>query len=101
MNDMTKQFENFTEMMKSAIPQITPNKNGYEIRTKVLEMAQTQEWKDFNAKWGEYQTSVVKDEKTGELVTSVTVPSVPGVDQILETANKFYEFVNNNTPNKK
>ena len=34
MNEqMTKQFEQFADMMKSAMPQVKPNKNGYEIRT--------------------------------------------------------------------
>ena len=42
MNDMTKQFEQFAEIMKSAMPQVKANKNGYEIRTKVLEFAQNQ-----------------------------------------------------------
>ena len=43
MNDtMTKNFEQFADVMKSAIPQVKTNKNGYEIRTKVLEFAQNQ-----------------------------------------------------------
>ena len=36
---MTKQFEQFADMMKAAMPQVKANKNGYEIRTKVLEAA--------------------------------------------------------------
>jgi len=28
-------------------------------------------------------------------VTSVTMPEVPGADAVLETAQKFYEFVSN------
>lgn len=41
MNEqLTKQFETFADMMKTAMPQVKANKNGYEIRTKVLEMAQ-------------------------------------------------------------
>lgn len=99
MNDMTKQFEQFAEIMKAAMPQVKPNKNGYEIRTKVLEMAQNNVWQDYHAKWGAYETSVVKDPKTGELVTSVQMPEVPGADAVLEAANKFYDFVSG-TKNK-
>ena len=87
---MKKQFEQFAQM----IPQFKPNANGYELRTKVLEMAQTQTWQDFHAKCGQFETSVKKE--GDEIVTSVTMPEVPGVDAVLETANKFYEFVSGN-----
>ena len=36
-----KQTQEVAEMFKAAMPKITTNKNGYEIRTKVLEMAKT------------------------------------------------------------
>jgi len=93
---MTKQFEQFAEMMKAAMPQVKANKNGYELRTKVLEFAQNQAWQDYYAKYGAFETSVVKDSKTGEIVTSIATPEVPGAEQVLETANKFYEFVSGN-----
>ena len=91
MNDMTKQLEQFAEMMKAAMPQVKPNKNGYEIRTKVLDMAQTQTWNDYYAKWGQFETKVTKE--GDEVVTEVTVPDVPGADKVLEAAEKFYDFV--------
>ena len=93
MNEqMTKQFEQFADMMKSAMPQVKPNKNGYEIRTKVLEMAQTQAWQDYYAKFGMFETSVRKEHD--EVVTTVEMPTVPGTEQILEAAQQFYNFVN-------
>jgi len=95
MNDtMTKNFEQFAEVMKSAIPQVKTSKNGYEIRTKVLEFAQNNVWQDYHAKWGQFETSVKKD--GDEFVTEVTMPEVPGADQVLETAQKFYDFVGGN-----
>ena len=30
-----------------------------------------------------------------ELVTKVEMPEIPGVEAILETANKYYDFVEN------
>jgi hypothetical protein len=93
MNDMTKQFEQIAEMMKSAMPQVKPNKNGYELRTKVLEFAQNQTWQDYYAKWGQFETSVKKE--GNEIITTINLPEVPGADTVLETANKFYEFVSN------
>lgn len=88
---MTKQFEQFADMMKSAMPQVKPNKNGYEIRTKVLEMAQTQAWQDYYAKFGMFETSVRKEHD--EIVTTVEMPTVPGADKVLEAAELFYNFV--------
>ena len=92
---MTKQFEQFADMMKAAMPQVKPNKNGYEIRTKVLEMAQTQMWNDYHAKLGAFETSVTKE--GDEVVTKVAMPEVPGADAVLEAADKFYNFVNGKT----
>jgi hypothetical protein len=35
-----------------------------------------------------------RDEKTGQIVTSVAMPEYPGLDKVLETAEKMYAFVN-------
>jgi len=90
-----KQTQEVAEMFKAAMPKITTNANGYEIRTKVLEMAQNQAWQDYHAKLGAYETSVTKE--GDEVVTTVTMPQVPGADAVLEAANKFYDFVNGKT----
>jgi peptide methionine sulfoxide reductase MsrA len=87
-----KQTQEVAEMFKAAMPKITTNKNGYEIRTKVLEMAQNQAWQDYHAKFAGYETTVTKD--GDEVVTKVEMPTVPGADAVLEAAEKFYEFVN-------
>ena len=87
-----KQTQEVAEMFKAAMPKITTNKNGYEIRTKVLEMAQNNIWNDYHAKLGQFETTVAKD--GDEVVTTVSLPEVPGADAVLEAAEKFYEFVN-------
>ena len=92
---MTKQFEQFADMMKAAMPQVKPNKNGYEIRTKVLDIANTAVWQDYYAKWGQFETSMKKEHD--EIVTKVEMPEVPGADKVLEAAEKFYDFVNGKT----
>lgn len=92
--DFTKQMEQFADMFKSAMPQVKPNKNGYEIRTKVLDMAQNQVWQDYHAKWGAFETSISKE--GDNLVTKVSLPETPGAEKVLETAQKFYEFVSGN-----
>lgn len=90
--DMTNQF---VESIKAAVPQTKFNKNGFEIRADVLALAQTQVWQDFSARWGQFETSITKE---GSKVTAeVKMPEVPGVDAVLEAAEKFYNFVNKST----
>ena len=89
-----KQTQEIADMFKAAMPQVKTNKNGYEIRTKVLEMAQNNVWQDYHAKLGAYETSITKE--GDEVVTKVAMPEVPGADAVLEAAEKFYNFVNNN-----
>ena len=90
-----KQTQEIADMFKQAMPKVTTNKNGYEIRTKVLELAQSNVWQDYHAKLGAYETSVTKD--GDEVVTKVAMPEVPGVDAVMEAAEKFYDFVNGKT----
>jgi|TARA_Y100000385_G_C12813463_1_gene517145 hypothetical protein len=90
-NDFQRNFEQFSEMFKNTMPQVKPNKNGYEIRTKVLEFAQNNAWQDYYAKWGQFETSVKKEHD--EIVTKIEMPTVPGAEDVLQTAEKFYNFV--------
>jgi len=91
----TKQFQDMADNAKQFVPEVKFNKNGYEIRTQMLEMAKAQTWQDYNAKLGMFQTSVTKE--GDEVVTTVEMPQVPGVEQVLAAAQKFYDFVNQNT----
>ena len=88
---MFKTPQEMADFMKSFTPQLKYNKNGYEIRTKILEMAQNEMWNDYHAKFGAWSTSIAKDGE--EIVTKVELPKVPGVEAVLETAEKFYSFV--------
>ena len=92
-----KQTQEIADMFKQAMPKVTTNKNGYEIRTKVLEMAKDNVWNDFHAKFAGWEQTVTRDPESGEVVTTVTMPEVPGADKVLETANMFYDFVNGKT----
>jgi hypothetical protein len=89
--DILKQTQAMADMVKDMMPKITTNKNGFEIRTKVLEFAQNQTWQDYHAKLMGYETTVAKE--GDEVVTTVVAPDVPGADAVLETAQKFYDFV--------
>ena len=78
----------------TGIPEIKFNKNGYEIRTDILAMAKDLVGQEFQYKWAGWEMSAKRDEKTGQMVTSVGMPTFPGLDQVLETAQKMYDFVN-------
>ena len=93
-----KQTQEIAEMFKQAMPKVTTNKNGYEIRTKVLEMAQNQAWQDYHAKFAGYGVTTKKD--GDEVVTTVEMPAIPGAEAVLDAANMFIEFVNGNKPSK-
>jgi hypothetical protein len=38
--------------------------------------------------------TAARDEKTGQFITKVGMPEFPGLDKVLETAEKMYSFVN-------
>lgn len=92
MNDFTKNAQMFAEPLKALLPEVKFNKNGYEIRTQMLELAQTHLWQDYHSRWGQFELNVRKEDN--KIVTKMEMPEVPGVDQILNTAQKFYDFVN-------
>ncbi len=94
--EILKQTQAMAEMVKGMVPKVSTNANGYEIRTKVLELAQGQVWQDYNAKVNGYELAITKD--GDEVVTTVAMPSVPGADAVLDAANKFIGFVNGNKP---
>lgn len=75
------------------LPEVKFNKNGYEIRTDILGMAKEMVTEDFQAKFAGWQLTASKDSK-GQLVTAVEMPEFPGLDKVLETAEKMYAFVN-------
>jgi len=82
------------------MPEVKFNKNGYEIRTDILAMAKDLVGQDFQYKYMGWEATVERD-KDGKVVTKVGMPEFPGLDKILETAEKMYSFVNQSTPSKK
>jgi hypothetical protein len=76
------------------LPEVKFNKNGYEIRTDILAMAKDLVGQEFQYKWAGWEMSSTRDEKTGQVIGTVSMPEFPGLDKILETAEKMYNFVN-------
>lgn len=76
------------------LPEVKFNKNGYEIRTDILGMAKDLVQSEHNVKFQGWELTAKRDEKTGQLVSTVEMPQFPGLDKVLETAEKMYAFVN-------
>ena len=77
-----------------SLPEVKFNKNGYEIRTDILSMAKSLVAEEYHAKYLGWEVTQERDAVTGQLVTTVGMPEFPGLEKVLETAQKMYEFVN-------
>lgn len=84
--------QNFLPDIK--MPEVKFNKNGYEIRTDILHMAKDLVQAEYSMKFQGWELSAKRDEKTGQVVNTVEMPQFPGLDKVLETAEKMYAFVN-------
>jgi hypothetical protein len=76
------------------LPEVKFNKNGYEIRTDILAMAKDMVQSEYSMKFHGWEMSAERDPKTNQIVSKVNMPEFPGLDKVLETAGKMYEFVN-------
>jgi hypothetical protein len=56
--------------------------------------------KEYSMKFAGWELTAKRDPVSGELINTVEVPQFPGLDQILETAEKMYGFVNQGTPKR-
>lgn len=76
------------------MPEVKFTKSGYEIRSDILGMAKDVVMQEFHVKWNGWEMTAARDEKTGQIVSTVDMPAYPGLEKVLETAQKMYEFVN-------
>jgi hypothetical protein len=83
-----------TDFQTPKMPEVKFNKNGYEIRTDILAMAKDLVAQDFQVKFQGWEMTAQRDEKTGQIVSKVEMPQFPGLDKVLETAEKMYSFLN-------
>ena len=86
--------ENNFQNILPKMPELRVSKNGYEIRTDILSMAKDLVGQEYHAKYMGWEVSAERDAKTGQIVNKVNMPEFPGLDKILETAEKMYGFVN-------
>ena len=90
------------EKMLPNLPEFKVNaaKNGYEIRSDILAMAKDYVLTEYHAKMHGWEVTSHRTE-TGPVVNNVKMPDYPGLETILETAERLYSFVNKGTQSKK
>lgn len=98
--DFAKKFTDaFTNTLQQNLPNLPSapevkfNKNGYEIRTEILKEAKDLVAQEFSYKWNGWEMSAERS-KDGQITSKVNMPEFPGLDKVLETAEKMYAFVN-------
>jgi hypothetical protein len=74
------------------LPEVKFNKNGYEIRSDILALAKDAVMEEYRYKYLGWELTAEKVD--GKLVTTVGMPEFPGLEKVLEAAEKFYGFVN-------
>jgi hypothetical protein len=95
--DYAKFAKDVADQLKTGlIPEVKFNKNGYEIRTQLLDIAKDMVQFEYKTKIGQIELQQAQDAKTGQMVHTVSFPEVPGVDKVLEAAEKFNSFINGN-----
>lgn len=72
---------------------VNQSRNGYEIRTDLLHMAKDLVTAEYSMKFSGWEMSAKRDDKTNQIVSTVEMPKFPGIEQVLETAEKMYQFV--------
>jgi len=80
---------------------VNQSRNGYEIRSDILGMAKDLVETEYRVAFQGWELKAERDSKTGQVITSVEMPQFPGLDKVLETAEKMYAFVNAGSTTKK
>jgi hypothetical protein len=69
------------------------NKNAYEIRTEILNMAKTFVMDRFYSSLQKWQDSTDRHPDDGTILSTVDAPQYPSSNEILTEAKKLYSFV--------
>lgn len=84
-----------TDYTTPKLPEVKFNKNGYEIRSDILSLAKDMVAQDFHYKYLGWEVTAKKE--GDQVVSTVDMPQYPGIEKVLETAEKLYGFVNQGT----
>jgi hypothetical protein len=93
-DQMVEAANTFAENLKKAVPgtpEVKFNKSGFEIRSEVLGFSKELTEFEWSSKAMGYHSAL----ENGQVSLKAEAPEVPTADEVLETAKKFYNFVNN------
>lgn len=78
------------------MPEVKFNRNGYEIRSDILGLANQLVLEEYKMKFMGWEMTQYRDPETKQVIAKVDMPEFPGLEKVLETAQKMYDFVNQN-----
>lgn len=84
-----------TDSKTPKLPEVTVNKNGYCIRADLIDFAKDWVKYEYEHKIGRWQTKA--SISNGKFVYDAEYPEIPGIDKVVEAAEKFYQFVLKNS----
>lgn len=93
--DINKQLHEAADHVKALLPEVKFNKTGYEIRSDILSMAKDMVQSEHSIKFAGWKMTQSRN-SDGSISATVAMPEFPGLDKVLETAEKMYSFVNQN-----
>ena len=93
MTDYKTQMTDFVKAFQDAMPKVTPTPTGYELRMRMLELAQNQAFEPINMKMGKYTANAQWE--ADQIVAKFTYP---GADEVMKIAEQFNDFVSGNKP---
>jgi|TARA_R110000851_G_scaffold173048_2_gene319362 hypothetical protein len=97
MTDYSKTVTDFMKSLTDAVPTVAATSSGYEIRTKILGLAQHQAHRDFEFKSAGDGAGFRSTDENGERVYTVTYPTAEEVLKIAEEFNNFVSGTRNKT----
>ena len=72
---------------------VSNNKNAYEIRTEILDMAKTFVMDRFHNERSNWENSADRHPETGTILSLKKAPVYPSSNDVLAEAEKLYSFV--------
>jgi len=72
---------------------VSNNKNAYEIRTEILDMARGFVMDRFHSSMQKWENSTDRHPDDGTILSTVDAPQYPSSNEILAEAKKLYSFV--------
>ena len=72
---------------------VSNNKNAYEIRTEILDMAKTFVMDRFHNERSNWENSADRHPETGTILSLKNAPVYPSSNDVLAEAEKLYSFV--------